>query len=106
MAKTINPDEVERNKIDLGEKWRLSTDRYNYILQRKRVRQLKSKDCGQIYYTIEGYYQSIDHVLEAILDLEIKDCDVKTLNALYKRLGTIHKDIKAYASQIADFRGL
>lgn len=105
MAKTISPDEVERNKIDLGEHWRLSTDRYNYILQRKRVRQLKSKDCGQTYYTIEGYYQSIDHVLEAIVDLEIKDCDVKTLLSLQRKLGNIHKDIKNYAKQIADFRG-
>lgn len=74
--------------IELGENLRVVTDRWNYILQRKKKRRN-----GHYGYDDIGYYSRIEDLFVALMELKIKSSEVKRLTQLQESIEVIHKDI-------------
>lgn len=92
----------ETFSVEIGNKWKISADRYCYTLFRKQVRTSKSSNAGQVVYVTEGYYKTIDDVLNAIFDKVIKDGGNLTLTKLVGLVKDTRKDIKRYAEELKE----
>lgn len=70
-------------EIQLNEKFRITTDNYNYILQEQKLVQPKD-DSKEQYYKWDdvGYYGKLEHALNAALEKVTRDSDVVTLEDL------------------------
>lgn len=70
-------------QITLNNKYRIKTDSLNYTLEELKVHTAEStkkeENIGQEYATILGYYSRIEHMANAIMELEIKKSDVEIL---------------------------
>ena len=61
----------------INKTYKIDTDRkYNFILKRKA--QVGGED-GKVWKTI-GFYQTVKQLYHALVELEIKTADIKTLN--------------------------
>jgi len=88
MPKLQTTTEISKVNIDLNDKWHITTDRYNYILQRKCRRKT-----GKIYYTDEAYFNTIEEMIDSLLDKEIREAEAKSLRALKKEVEGIRNEI-------------
>ena len=64
---------MSKNIIKLSEDYALSADSMNIILHQRKVnRKEGSKNYGKEYYSVIGYYGSIDSVLRALTNKQIQ----------------------------------
>ena len=64
---------MSKNIIKLSEDYTLSADSMNIILHQRKVnRKEGSKNYGKEYYSVIGYYGSIDSVLRALINKQIQ----------------------------------
>lgn len=83
--------------VYLGEnkKWRITADPYNFILSKKV--EVKGKTP---YYKVDSYYQNLAHLLESVGNKNLRERDIKSMNALLKELRLIKEELAAYARVI------
>lgn len=86
--------------VEVGGKWRITADRYCYALQRIGVRKSASKNAGSVYFVTEGYYKTIEDVLNTILEKSIRDGGNKSLTELIKIVKQTRKDIHGYYEEL------
>lgn len=89
MAKE-KPEEASKFCIELDENYRITSDPYNYILQRK----------SKTNWATVGYYARIEHILDDILDMKIRESEVKSLTALQAQIRKIRKEIAGYGERL------
>jgi hypothetical protein len=59
--------------IQLSEDYTLSADSMNIILYQRKVNQKEgSKNYGKEYYSVIGYYGSVDSLLKALINKQIQ----------------------------------
>ena len=62
-----------RQMIQLNEDYALSADSMNIILHHRKVNQRKcTKGYGDEYYSVIGYYSSVETVLKALINKQIQ----------------------------------
>ena len=62
-----------RQMIQLNEDYALSADSMNIILHQRKVNQREgTKSYGDEYYSVIGYYSSIESVLKALINKQIQ----------------------------------
>ena len=62
-----------KQMIQLNEDYALSADDMNITLHRRKVNQKEdSKNCGKEYYSVIGYYGSVDSLLKALINKQIQ----------------------------------
>ena len=62
-----------RQMIQLNEDYALSADSMNILLHQRKVNQKEgTKNCGKEYYSVVGYYSSVESVLKALINKQIQ----------------------------------
>ena len=63
--------------------YKLTTDRYNVIVEKKQTpKRKRSESGGQDYWISYGYYTNFTDAFLALLSFRMKDSDVKSLKEL------------------------
>jgi len=65
-------------QIDIDDNYRITTDRYNFTLEKKRV----SKNGNRERWSSVGHHPTIEGALKSFRDEEIRGLDVHTLDEL------------------------
>jgi hypothetical protein len=71
--------------IQLGENYRIESDAYNYILKRRKVSDPNhrfSKGIAKETWVDIGYFGKLSHLVNHLIELEIKHSDAETLQDL------------------------
>ena len=67
----------------LLDNYKLTTDRYNVIVEKKQTpKRKRSESGGQDYWISYGYYTNFTDAFLALLSFRMKDSDVKSLKEL------------------------
>ena len=62
-----------KQMIQLNEDYALSADDMNILLHQRKVNQKEgTKNCGKEYYSVVGYYSSVESVLNALINKQIQ----------------------------------
>lgn len=74
--------------------YKLTTDRYNVIVEKKQTpKRKRSESGGQDYWISYGYYSSFTDAFLALLSFRMKDSDAKTLGELKIALDEASEEI-------------
>lgn len=68
--------------IKIGEKWVITSDQHQFILNQIFVRGSEAKNPGEEYMVAVAYYPTIKSLVSGLLNRELKASDSKTLNEL------------------------
>ncbi len=64
---------MSKNIIKLSEVYGIGADEFNIILYQRKVNQKEdTKNFGKEYYSVIGYYPSIDSLLKALINKQIQ----------------------------------
>lgn len=77
-------------RIEIGDKYLVTADQYNYILQEKKVAK-EGKNIGNEYLQTVGYFTRISQIVTSLIHLEVRQSDITSLaemDALIKAVGT------------------
>ena len=80
-------------EIKLHDDYRLTSDRYQYILQERKVPQ-KGKNIGKEYWDNIGYYSKLQNALDDYIDMRVKLSDVKSITEIINHLKELKKEVK------------
>ena len=90
----------ERKMIQLNEDYALSADSMNIILHQRKVNQKEgTKGYGVEYYSVIGYYTSVDSLLKALINkqIQLSISEQTTLESLVNSVETyvslLHDDV-------------
>jgi len=87
--------------LDLDEKYRIVSDEYNFILEKKRTSQKGNNE----RWSALCYCKSLDHVLESVRDEKIKNLGKHTLEDFSSLLHALTQEIRAIGKQCMTFWG-
>ena len=89
-----------KQMIQLNEDYALSADSMNILLHQRKVNQREgTKGYGDEYYSVIGYYNSVDAVLRALINkqIQINLAEQTTLESLVNSVETyvslLHDDV-------------
>ena len=80
-------------EIKLHDDYRLTSDRYQYILQERRISQ-KGENIGKEYWGNIGYYSNLQIALDDYVDKRVKLSDVKSITEIINHLKELKKEVK------------
>jgi hypothetical protein len=84
---------MSKFELTIGDKYLITTDPYNYILQEKKINTTKdSKNFGEEYMVPLGFYRDINQVVSKLLDLKIKGTELKDAESL----GSWYEEVNNY----------
>lgn len=81
-------------KIKLSDDYQLTSDRYQYIIQEKKVVK-KGKTQGTEYWDNIGYYNTLQGALDSYVNMRVRISDKNTLTELLAYLKEIKKEVIA-----------
>ena len=91
---------MKRKEIEVMNKYRLSADPMNIILQEKqtikgtgRGRPTK-KQTGDVYWTNIAFFSNPKNALDYVIEKEIRECWVDDLKEVVKSMDKLHKAIQ------------
>ncbi|MBU5424982.1 DUF5405 family protein [Tissierella pigra] len=80
-------------KIQIDDKYQITSDSMNYILQEKREVK-EGKDKGEVREVTLGYYGTITNALQGYKETQIRNSDVTTIDELMKLIKDLDKKIE------------
>lgn len=87
--------------INLYKNYYLKSDPMNYTLyQKKPVTDEKSKNYGDDYEDVIGYFTTIENALVAMCRKEVRACKCTTLNGLVKEIRILQDCISGLCAEI------
>lgn len=78
-------------RIEIGDKWVITSDQYQFILNEKKVAQSGKKAGEEWLYTV-GYYPKINQLISGLIHHNIHDSNITTLDAMateIERVGSL-----------------
>lgn len=76
-------------RIEIGDKYLVTADQYNYILQERKVAK-EGKNVGSEYLQTVGYFTRISQLVTTLIQLEVRQSDIASLSemdAIIKAVG-------------------
>jgi len=80
-------------QVEIGDKYRISTDPHNYILETKRIAGEKSAEPGKVMWDAVGFYSSLGGAINGCLSWGIKNNDLKVVQQVKNHLDTLGAEI-------------
>jgi hypothetical protein len=80
--------------LQIIEKWRITTDSHNFILEQKRIKGDKSKNAGEEYYSQVGFYVNLSGAFDGLLRHELLESDIQTVKELSELLQALRASIR------------
>lgn len=80
-------------KLQINDKYLITSDKHNIILNQRKEKGEKSKDAGEVHFVPVKFVRTLEDALNTLLDLEVNDSDLEGLKELTERLETIRNDI-------------
>lgn len=80
--------------LQVGENYRIETDKYNYILKKRHVSDPNHRfSNGQAKETWNdiGYYAKLEHLVNVLIEQEVKDSDTVNLLDVVRVINEIAK---------------
>lgn len=72
-------------RIEIGDKWIITSDRYQFILNEKKV--VKSgKKTGEEWLDVIGYYPKINQLISGLAHHYIHNSEIQTLNDIASKI--------------------
>ncbi len=65
--------------MEIGKRWKIESDRFNITLFKRGKNRKTSADT----WHTEGYYPTVKDALHGMVELEIKDTDLKDLQTIH-----------------------
>lgn len=75
-------------QIDIGERYVLTADQYQYIIQEKKTVK-EGKNAGSEYLSLVGYYPKLSQAISALIHLDVQLSDVHTLQAMEQHVNRV-----------------
>ncbi|HEL3495663.1 TPA: DUF5405 family protein [Klebsiella pneumoniae] len=78
-------------RIEVGDKWIITSDQYQFILNEKKVAQ-SGKKAGEEWLDTIGYYPKINQLISRLIHHYIHNSELQTLNDIaseIERLGML-----------------
>jgi len=76
--------------MEIGKHWKVESDKCNIILYKRG----KNKKTGADTWKVEGYYYSIKEALHALIEMEIKETELKDLQTVLTKITELHNLIE------------
>jgi hypothetical protein len=92
--------------IQIGEDYRIVNDSHNLILLRKRVSDPNhhfSKGIPKVSWEVEGYFSKFEHIVDRIVEKEIRTSNVKTLEELTKKVEETKELLVTKINQVTEY---
>jgi len=80
--------------ISVGKDWRVRTDASNIILERRRRVLAKGKKPAHDYWCPEGYYSTVKNALEDLVELKVRESNLKDLKTVVAEIDRVYKLIE------------
>lgn len=74
--------------IELGDKYVLTADQYQYIVQEKKTVK-EGKNAGSEYLSLVGYYPKLSQAITALINLDVQLSDVQSLQAMEQHINRV-----------------
>lgn len=74
--------------IDIGERYVRQADQYQYVVREKKVVK-EGEKLGSEYLSLVGYYPRISQAISALIHLDVRMSDMKSLQAMQQHLENI-----------------
>ncbi|MGU3381123.1 DUF5405 family protein [Klebsiella grimontii] len=68
-------------RIEIGDKWIITSDQYQFILNEKKVAQ-SGKKAGEEWLDTIGYYPKINQLISGLIHHHIQQSSITTLDAV------------------------
>lgn len=103
-------------RIEIGDKWIITSDQYQFILNEKKVAQ-SGKKSGEEWLDAIGYYPKIEQLISGLIHRHIQNSTITSLkemvveiekigvlfaNAIEKMLGQYTPDLKILSRNLSD----
>jgi len=78
--------------LQINNEWRITTDPYNYILQKSRIAK-EGKNKGEITWSSVSFHPTLKSACERLIDGGLKELDLQEANKIINYLDRINQDI-------------
>lgn len=86
--------------LQLDEKYRVSTDQYNFTLEKlEQVKNRKTKETSQKWIT-KGHFSHLEHLLVKYMQEIVKDTDTTDVHNLIKEIRSLREHVSEVAKNI------
>lgn len=75
-------------QIEIGDKYVLTADQYQYIIQEKKTVK-EGKNAGSEYLSLVGYYPKLSQAISALIHLDVQLSDVQTLQGMEQHVNRV-----------------
>ncbi|HID2602953.1 TPA: DUF5405 family protein [Klebsiella pneumoniae] len=83
-------------RIEVGDKWVITSDQYQFILNEKKVAQ-SGKKAGEEWLDTIGYYPKINQLISGLIHHHIQNSEIKSLKGMADEIERIgHLCISAF----------
>ena len=87
--------------LQIDENYRIKSDQYNFILERKRA----SKNSNKERWSPVSHHPDIEGVLKSVRDEKLRNLDVHILDELDHHLHALTQDLRAIGERCVDVWG-
>lgn len=77
-------------RIEVGDKWVITSDQYQFILNEKKVAQ-SGKKAGEEWLDTIGYYPKINQLISGLIHHHIQQSSITTLDAMAAEIELVGK---------------
>lgn len=77
-------------RISVGNKWVITSDRYQFILNERKI-VLSGEKKGQAYLEAVGYYSKIDQLVSGLVHFDVRTAEIKSISSLVDKVEHVCK---------------
>lgn len=75
-------------QIDIGDKYVLTGDQYQYIIREKKITK-EGDNAGKEWQQLVGYYTKLSQAIHALIHLDVRLEDVQSLQAMEQHINRV-----------------
>lgn len=75
-------------QIDIGDKYVLTADQYQYIIREKKITK-EGDNAGKEWQQLVGYYPKLSQAITALIHLDVRLEDIQSLQAMEQHINRI-----------------
>ena len=83
-------------KINLNDKYVITSDTYCYVLNKKMVNKKTNKE----YLLAVGYYGNLEHLVDSLINREIRELEINSIQGVLEVIENAKNDIVSHLKEI------